>query len=407
MAELTEKQEYNLKKVLRQLESLKGRHTELISLYIPPEKQISEVTQYLKEEYSQSSNIKSKTTRKNVTSAISSIISRLKAFKQIPENGLVFFIGAIAKGQDDYEMVTNVIEPSKPVTIYAYRCNSEFFLGPLKEQLKKKDVYGLMLIDRRECTIGELEGGDISLIDYMSSRVPGKHGRGGQSQHRFERLIEIAAHEWFEKCGVRASEIFLEPRIKGVIVGGPGPTKEDFLKGNYLDYQVQQKVIGTFDTGYTDEYGLRELVNVAGKSIEELGISKQKREMDRFMKELRKEGGMALYGISAIRDALAEGKVDTLLISEGYLSYKVSLKCNQCGARIDATVKGEEDIPKNCSKCNAQNSMEVLDWRDTVDEFVDIAEGTGTRIIFISPSIEEGDALLNTFGGIAAILRYR
>ncbi len=56
----------------------------------------------------------------------------------------------------------------------------------------------------------------------MTSQVPGKHGRGGQSQRRFERLTEIAAHEWFVKCGETASEIFMqEENIKGILLVVP------------------------------------------------------------------------------------------------------------------------------------------------------------------------------------------
>ena len=51
---------------------------ELITLYIPPDKQIYDVTGQLKDEYGQCANIKSKQTRTNVQSAISSILSRLK-----------------------------------------------------------------------------------------------------------------------------------------------------------------------------------------------------------------------------------------------------------------------------------------------------------------------------------------
>ena len=55
---------YEFKKALNELTKLHGRGTELISLYVPPDKQISDVVQYLREEFSTSSNIKSKSTRK-------------------------------------------------------------------------------------------------------------------------------------------------------------------------------------------------------------------------------------------------------------------------------------------------------------------------------------------------------
>ncbi|RLI59627.1 MAG: peptide chain release factor 1, partial [Candidatus Asgardarchaeum californiense] len=182
MAEMTQRQKYDLKRKIEELKSCKGKHTELISLYVPPSKQIFDVNSYLKNEFSQSQNIKSKTTRKNVLSAIESIMSRLKQFKQPPENGIVFFVGHKSIGSDQTEMVAYVIEPPLPITTFLYRCDSEFYTEPLEEMLAEKEDYGLLLIDRRECTVGMLRGNRIELLKYMTSQVPGKHGRGGQSQ---------------------------------------------------------------------------------------------------------------------------------------------------------------------------------------------------------------------------------
>ena len=409
MTELTQREEYNLKRTLKELDGLKGRHTELISLYVPPDKQISEVTAYLKNELSQSSNIKSKTTRKNVMGAIESIMSRLKAFKEVPETGIAFFVGTITLGPNQTKMIANLIQPPQPLSTFLYRCDSSFYLNPLKEQLTKKPVYGLLLIDRRECTIGRLQGGTVETIDYLTSRVPGKHGRGGQSQHRFERLIEIAAHEWFVKCGGKASEIFLDGEVKGVLVGGPGPTKEYFTEGNYLDYQVAQKVIGSFDTGYTDEYGLKELVQVASRSLENLELAKEKRLMDRFLKEVRKDKGLVVYGLEPIRSALAEGKIDILLISEEMHGYFLTVKCNQCGSMQETITKSSDldNFSLDCKKCDGEGTMVIQEKKDLIDELADLAEKFNTEIEFISPATEEGETLVQTFGGIVGILRYR
>jgi len=86
--DMTQRQIYDLKRQLEELKKCRGKHTELISLYVPPSKQIFDVVSYLRNEYSQSQNIKSKTTMKNVLSAIESIMSRLKNFKQPPPMAL-------------------------------------------------------------------------------------------------------------------------------------------------------------------------------------------------------------------------------------------------------------------------------------------------------------------------------
>ncbi len=411
MAEMTQRQKYDLKRQIEELKSCRGRHTELISLYVPPNKQIFDVNSYLRNEYSQSQNIKSKTTMKNVLSAIESIMSRLKQFKQPPENGVIFFVGHKSVGSDKTEMVAYVIEPPLPITTFLYRCDSLFYLEPLEQMLIEKEIYGLLLIDRRECTVGILKGNRIQMLKYMTSQVPGKHGRGGQSQRRFERLTEIAAHEWFVKCGEQASDIFQnQPDIQGILVGGPGPTKQFFVDENYLHYEVQDKIIDTFDTGYTDEFGLRELVSTASETMTDLKISKEKKLMKRFLKEVTKtKGSLAVYGEHQLRKALDMGAVDTLLISENIRKYRVKLRCTSCNYYDERTIS-EENLkdfdPPTCPKCKNSSLMEIVEKIDLIDELSDLTERTGGKIEIISLGSEEGDSLYSAFDGIAGILRY-
>ena len=54
---------------------------------------------------SQSANIKSKTTRKNVSAAIESITSRLKTFQRIAGKWCVFFVGHVSKGGNQTTMI--------------------------------------------------------------------------------------------------------------------------------------------------------------------------------------------------------------------------------------------------------------------------------------------------------------
>jgi len=411
MTEMTPRQKYDLKRKLEELKACRGKHTELISLYVPPTKQIFDVTSYLRNEYSQSQNIKSKTTMKNVLSAIESIMSRLKQFKQPPENGVVFFVGHRSVGSDKTEMVAYVIEPPMPISIFLYRCDSVFFLEPLEQMFAEQDIYGLLLIDRRECTIGMLRGNRTDLLKYMTSQVPGKHGRGGQSQRRFERATEIAAHEWFVKCGEKASEIFrAEEKLKGILVGGSGPTKQYFIDEGYLHYEIRDKIIDLFDTGYTDEYGLKELVSVASETMSDLKISQEKKVMKRFLKEVTKtEKSLAVYGEKQVRKALELGVVDTLLLSENLRKYRIKLKCSSCGYNeertIDEEVMDDFVLPK-CPKCETSNSMELSEKIDIIDELSDLAERTGCSVRLVSRDSEEGDSLYSAFGGMAGILRY-
>ncbi|AGB05070.1 peptide chain release factor eRF/aRF, subunit 1 [Aciduliprofundum sp. MAR08-339] len=400
------RKKYEFRRYLEELEKYEGRGTELISVYVPPKRPISDVIAYLRDEYGTSANIKSKTTRKNVMSAIESIMSRLKYFKMPPPNGLVVFVGHVIKRGDQTEMVSYVFEPPEPVQSFIYKCDSKFYLEPLKAMLGDKDIYGLLVIDRKEATIGFLKGTRIEVVKHLDSMVPSKHHQGGQSSRRFERLIELAVHEFFKKVGDKANEVFLaEERLKGILVGGPGGTKDSFLKGDYLHHELKKKIIEVFDVGYTDEYGLHELVEKASTTLKNLEVFRERQLLQRFFKEIRKpDGGLALYGEMEVREALERGAVDVLLISDSLRRYRVTWKCPQCGYEIKETVKGA--IPeKTCPNCGSV--MDTVEKKDLIEEYYDIAEQFNTQVELISDESEEGKIFSKAFGGIAAILRYR
>lgn len=395
--------EYQFKKYVDQIRKLEGRGTELISVYVPPERQISDVVSYLRDEYSTSSNIKSKTTRKNVTTAIESIMSKLRYYRMPPEHGLAVFVGYVPTRGDKSDMVSYFIEPPQSVTSFLYRCDSKFYLDPILPMLEKKEVYGLIVIDRAEATIGILRGARIEVVENKDSLVPSKHHQGGQSSRRYERLIEIAAHEFFTKIGGIASTVFLrEPGLKGVLIGGPGSTKEFFYKKAYLQYQIQEKVIDLYDVGYTNEYGLKELVDKASQTLDQLEVAKEKRVIDRLLVEIKKGTGLAAYGDREVSQVLKEGRVDTLIVSKGLKKMKFTYRCENDGTEI--TEIAQEETDHNCPKDG--NPMVLVAKTDMIEEYIELGQSSDSKIELVSDESDEGSLFLNSFGGIGAILRY-
>lgn len=398
---------YTFKRKLEEIQSYSGRATELISLYVPPTRQIHEVVSYLRNEYSQSSNIKSKSTRKNVMAAIDSIMSKLRAYKRPPDNGMVFFVGHTAISGDQTDMVSHIIEPPDKITTFLYRCDSSFYLDPLEDMLTEKDVYGLLVIDRSEATLGLLKGKRITPIKNVQSLVPSKHGRGGQSQHRFERLIEIAAHEFFKKIGDLANDSFLaETNLKGLLIGGPGATKVFFMENDYLHHELKKKLIDSFDVGYTDEYGLKELMEKAKDRLSGIELMKEKKLLQKFLDEIRKpNGGFVVYGEQEVLHALQLGAIDTLLISEAIRKRRVKIKCSKCDFTSERTQKEEKVSLGNCPKC--QSSLEEIENQDIINDLIKTAESYGTTVELISSDSEEGEMFLRAFGGLGAVTRYK
>ncbi len=169
-----------LENLLEELEVHKGRHTELITVYIPAGYDIVSVQKQLEAEKSTAKNIKSTSTRKNVVDALDKIVRYLKEFKGSSEKGLAIFCGNISKveGVDDLQLWG--IEPPLPLKMRLYRCDKEFVLEPLRELLEVSEIFALLVMDRKEATIGVLEGKRIDVLQKMTSGVPSKVRAGGQ-----------------------------------------------------------------------------------------------------------------------------------------------------------------------------------------------------------------------------------
>jgi peptide chain release factor subunit 1 len=411
----TSLERFRLKKALDRLSRKEGRGTELVSLYVPPGKQIAEVMNMLRQEYGTASNIKSDFTRKNVQDAITKVQQKLKLFKEVPKTGLVIFSGAIPQnGPGSERMETYVVTPPEPVHIYLYRCDPKFHTEYLEEQLKEKEAYGIMVLDAQAATIATLEGSHLQIVREETSGVPGKHRAGGQSARRFERLREMHLLAFFKRVGSHANEIFLGiPNLKGVIMGGPGPTKYDFQKGDFLNYQLKEKILDTIDTAYTSEQGIEEVVERAPEILKRVRYFEEKKAVQEFLYEVGHDTGLATYGEREVKRALESGAVKTLLLSEGLNIVKVSVKCSVCGYQKQETIKEtaltsyeQSLVGQACPNCK-NPSLSVEDTIDLIDDYAELAEQVGANIEIISTETEEGQMLKNAFGGIAATLRFK
>jgi peptide chain release factor subunit 1 len=369
----------------------------------------------LRQEYGTASNIKSKSTKKNVVDAIEKVMQRLRLFKAPPENGLVIFCGAIPQnGVGSEKIETYVLEPPEPISLYYYRCDQRFHTEPLEEMLKEKDTYGIVTVDGNEATIATLRGRTLEIVKNITSGLPGKHDAGGQSQRRFERNREMEVNEYYKRVGGYINDIFLPiPDLKGIIFGGPGPTKEDFQKGEYTHYTLRDKALATVDTSYTGEYGVKETVSKSQEILREVRYFEEKKIVQGFLYEVGNDTGLATYGEDAVRNALTRGVVRSLLISEGFNDSRISLKCSNCDYVHEETVKNKsaQDFERElsgeqCPKCSYP-SLKMSGVQDVIEELAELAEQTGADVEVISTQTEEGVELRSSFGGIAAILRYR
>ncbi len=357
--------EFKLRKIIRELTEKRGRHTELISVYVPKDYDMNKILAQLQSEQGTASNIKSTATRKNVVDALEKTIQYLRLYKSTPPNGLALFCGNISEREGVQDLKLWAIEPPEPISTRLYRCDQTFITEPLEALIAPKDVYGLIAIDNKTATIATLKGTRYNVIKELTSGYHGKHRAGGQSQRRFERMIDEQSHEFKVRVASVAEDAFL-PNIldlRGIVIGGPASTKDDFVKGDYLHHELRKKIIAVKDITYTDESGIRELVEAAKDDLSSVEMVRHKKLMQRFFQGLVSDSPPIAYGPSV--DVALEAKaVDVLMLS---------------------TLLDDKVIEDLYVKANSANSdVEVVS-----DEF------------------EEGFQLSKTFGGKAAILRFR
>ncbi len=402
---------YHLKKRIRELERKKSFNlsTNLVTLYIPPGTQLSDTTALLKDELGTTTNIKDRKTGKAVADALRSILSRMQYLKN-GENGLAIFAGITETQKVEYF----AIDPPEKVTVKTYVCDSQFHVEHLKAMLESKDQLGIIVIDRGGATFATIRGSSLNVIDDVNSFVPGKHSRGGQSAGRIERGIEILAKEFYSKMAVKSNTIFLEENpISALVVGGPAMSKDEFLEHPSLDYRLKEKVFKVYDVGYTGEIGIRELLMRADDDLQEYALVKERRLVQRFLEELGKDSGKAIYGEQPIRKALKASAVEIVLFSDGIEKIQSKIECSKCGKQfVESTsyINQQELATKlnetTCPKCKSNGTLSIIEDWELIDEFEKLSIETGAEIEVVSIQHEDGQILLNSFTGIGALLRF-
>jgi peptide chain release factor subunit 1 len=393
---------FKLKRLISELEGVKGRHTELISLYIPSGADLYKVLDMLSQEAALAQRVKDKTVRKNVRAALEKIITYLRLFKQVPPNGLAIFCGNVSPEVGRADIRLWCIEPPIPTRTKLYRCDQVFVLTPLKELMKVEELFGLIVLDAEQATLGLLRSKSIEVFKRMDSLVPRKVIKGGMSARRYERIREEAIHSFFKKVGETATKLFLPLELKGILIGGPGPLKEQFAKGGYLHYKLRDLVLGVRSIGYTGDYGLRELVGRSRDLLERASIARELKLMDRFFLELQKAGPV-VYGFEEVKRALEMGAIETLLISEGFDLVSASLVCERCGKRVKRFMPRTELERQRC-KCGGELRAERVE--EILDELLKKAEKFKTGVELISTTTGVG-AQFKELGGIGGFLRFR
>ncbi len=406
---------YKIRKTLEELSKKSGRGTELITVYIPKGKQLHEIISSLQQEQGTADNIKSDLTRSHVVDSLGKVVQRLKLYKKTPEKGLVMFCGALPPeggGPLGSEVVTVwEIDPPKDLNQYLYRCDDHFHVDILKDMLKDDNLIGFLAIDAKDAGWGLLHGDKIEVLSQTGSGVAGKHRQGGQSAKRFQKLREMELTYYYNRIAETTREYFIDIYpIKGLVISGPGPTKEDFINGNYLEYRLQNMIINTIDASYSGAEGIREAFSKSSDVLGDFRMVEEKKLVEDLFREINTQTGKGAYGLQEIIEYLKNNVVQTLIITDNTNLHRVEGKCKRCQHMQEDIVERPQVIPKKTeysnSPCPECKAMEVeANEQDIVDYLELLAAKTGSQLEVISGSAEHGN-MLASLGKAGAILRY-
>src|SRR5919112_4460932 len=407
---------YKLTRMLNRLGNISGHGTELVTVYVPPKRPLFDVISQLKNEAGTASNIKSDLTRTHVQDALSRTVEYLKLFKETPENGLVIFCGAIPNplGFGNVKIEIYPVLPPKPVQINLYRCDDHFWIDHLKDMMKDDKTMGILSIDTQEAGLGILTGDRWEVIDSLTSGVSGKHRQGGQSARRFERLRDNELNEYYRRVADYAQKIFIDQfKTKGLIVGGPGPTKDTFIREEYLDYRLQNSIISIVDTSYTGEEGVREIIDKVNEQgiMSEDRLMEEKKMVKKFMGEVHSGRGLGIYGLDDVVNNLKSGITDLIIVTDDINLVRLEAICKKCNNTFEKIVDKEHlmdtkqnIISKPCPKCSSMDFL--IKEKDFIDYLEELAALSGTRLEIISSKTEEGNQI-QSLGKIGALLRFK
>jgi peptide chain release factor subunit 1 len=233
--------------------------------------------------------------------------------------------------------------------------------------VEESDVYGLVIVERDEATIGLLKNDRIILLDELEGYIPGKHSKGGWSQRRFDRVIEELTEEFFKKIAEKMNNYFLpyleQGKLKGIIIGGPGYMKHDFIKSDSIDYRLKRLIVPELiDVSTQSIPGLKELVIRAKDLLKQHSYVKIFDAIEEFKTHLAKDDGLITYGEKEVLTALSMGAVKYLIVTEDY---------------------------------------------EKIDNVLKEAEERNVTVYVVNNEIPEYEWLKKTFNGLVAVLRYQ
>ena len=400
---------FRLKKLIQDLDQMRGLGTSLITLIINYKDQISQFSKMIIDEIGKASNIKSRVTRQNVTDALYSTQEKLRLYNKTPPNGLVIYCGLVQMPNGGEKMVKIDLEPFKPINTSLYRCNNIFHTDELKALLIDNDKFGFLIMDGNGSLLGMLQGNTKTIINQFKVDLPKKHSKGGQSAPRFGRLRMEKRHNYIRKVSEALTSAFITndvPNVKGLILAGSAEFKNILQKSDLFDQRLAPIVIKIVDICYGGEQGFDQAIKLSQDTLKNVKFVHEKKILGEFFEEIAKDTGKYVFGLKDTMEAIENGMVDLLIFWENIDFVRLTLKDNKDEIKIE-TVSAKKISGQKYKPEGSDIEYEIIENIALSEWLLNNYKNYVTHLEIVTDKTSEGNQFVKGFGGIGGILRYK
>lgn len=220
----------------------------------------------------------------------------------------------------------------------------------LKKSKSFVDKITIVILDDEFCDIYSLSGVEKNHVATLSSQ---KHGK------RYNKSFDFS--NYFQEIYSIISKL-----SKNLIVAGPGITKNDFLKFIKEKHKLSGFVVNLSSiskSSINELFLKKEVLDFFKNSI----IFKEQEMVEKFKENLGKDNGLFSYGLKEIESLIQTGACEFILISRSLWLKDIE--------RLQKLIKDAESIK--------------------------------TKVHVLDESNKETELVLNSFGGIVSVLRYK
>ncbi len=297
---------------------------------------------------------------------------------EISVNGLAIFA---CSGKEFFETI-QLAAHVREHRIYVYSQPHLYQLALIDDENPR---YAAVFTDANRARIFVFGLGRKLDDDQVKNKTMHRVKVGGWSQARYQRRVENAQAQHAKEVAEHLVEIVREDRISQIVIAGDSETVPVLME--HLPQEVRRMVIeGPKIANHASE---QEIFSATVDTIKEESAKTEAEKVVRLLEAYRARG-LAVVGPEATLEALTNGQVDELLLS------KLLERTNEQPVMIEAVVAPE--IPDASGGTESDQPREA----SLPDLLVTKATQTGAAITFI-----EDSTLLESIGGVAAILRWR